>query len=140
MRKPLEEKNLEAIQFIKNLNYADYEKGKHVVNEDFFFLIQEYVAKEADQARYETHNNYVDIQYIVEGEEGMEVAPKNTMEVSVPYNPEKDVEFYVSKEGNCKMVITAGGYAVFYPQDAHKPCIRVKEPVTIKKIVGKVRV
>ena len=140
MRKPLEERIAEAIAFIEKLNFADYEKGKHIVNEDFFFLIQEYVAKEPKAARFETHNNYVDIQYIIEGVEGMEVAPKETMEVSIPYNPEKDVEFYVSKEGCCKMVLTAKGYAVFYPADAHKPCIRVGEPVTVKKIVGKVRV
>ena len=140
MRKPLEERVLEAIEFIKQLDYSNYEKGKHIVNDDFFFLIQEYEAKEPEAARYETHNNYVDIQYIVEGEEGMEVAQKNTMEISIPYNPEKDVEFYVSKEGSCKIVLTAGGYAIFYPQDAHKPCIRVDKPVTIKKIVGKVRV
>ena len=61
------------------------------------------------------------------------------MEVMNPYNPEKDVEHYVSIEGACKLVIAAGGYAVFYPNDAHKPCIRVNEE-TVKKIVGKVRV
>lgn len=140
MRKPLEERILEAIEFIKNLNYVDYEKGKHIVNDDFFFLIQEYVAKDPEVARFEAHKNYVDIQYIVEGQEGMEVAPLDTMEVLNPYNPEKDVMHLVSKPGCCKMLITAGGYAVFYPQDAHKPCIRVGEPVTVKKIVGKVRV
>ena len=140
MRKPLEERILEAIAFIEKINYADYEIGKHVVNEDFFFLVQEYVAKDPEVARFEAHKNYVDIQYIVEGQEGMEVAPLDTMEVLNPYNPEKDVMHLVSKEGCCKMLITAGGYAVFYPQDAHKPCIRVGEPVTVKKIVGKVRV
>lgn len=67
MRKPLGERILEAIAFIEKINYADYEIGKHVVNEDFFFIVQEYVAKEPEKARFEAHKNYVDIQYIVEG-------------------------------------------------------------------------
>lgn len=139
MRKPLQERIEEAVKFIENLNYDEYEKGKHIVNEDFYFLIQEYVAKDPEVARFEAHKNYVDIQYIVEGKEKMEVAPLDTMEVMNPYNPEKDVEHYLSKPDVCSMVIAAGGYAVFYPSDAHKPCIKVNEN-TVKKIVGKVRV
>ncbi len=139
MRKPLEERIKEAIAYIEQLNFNDYEKGKHIVNEDFYFLIQEYVAKDTEAARFEAHKNYVDIQYIVEGKEAMEVAPLDKMEVMNPYNPEKDVEHYVSIPDACKMVIAAGGYAVFYPNDAHKPCIKVNDNI-VKKIVGKVRV
>ena len=69
----------------------------------------------------------------------MEVAPLEKMEVMNPYNPEKDVEHLLNIEGACKMVIAAGGYAVFYPNDAHKPCIKVNDNI-VKKIVGKVRV
>ncbi len=139
MRKPLEERIQEAIAYIEQLNFNDYEKGKHVVNEDFYFLIQEYVAKDPEVARFEAHKNYVDIQYIIEGKEAMEVAPLEKMEVMNPYNPEKDVEHLLNIEGACKMVIAAGGYAVFYPNDAHKPCIKVNDNI-VKKIVGKVRV
>lgn len=139
MRKPLEERIQEAIAYIEQLNFSDYEKGKHVVNEDFYFLIQEYVAKDPEVARFEAHKNYVDIQYIIEGKEAMEVAPLEKMEVMNPYNPEKDVEHLFNIEGACKMINAAGGYAVFYPNDAHKPCIKVNDNI-VKKIVGKVRV
>ena len=37
MRKPLNERIEEAVEFIEKLNFDKYEKGKHVVNEDFFF-------------------------------------------------------------------------------------------------------
>ena len=140
MRKPLEERIQEAIAYIEQLNFSDYEKGKHVVNEDFYFLIQEYVAKDPKVARFEAHKNYVDIQYIIEGKEAMEVAPLEKMEVMNPYNPEKDVEHYHHKDGAAKFVVTKGGYAVFYPADAHKPGVRVGDNKKVKKIVGKVRV
>ena len=140
MRKPLEERIEEAVEFIEKLNFDEYEKGKHIVNEDFFFLIQEYDAKEKDVARFESHKNFVDIQYIVEGKESMEVCPVTIMEVMNPYNPEKDVEHYHHKDGAAKFVVTKGGYAIFYPADAHKPGVRVGDNKKVKKIVGKVRV
>ncbi len=140
MRKSLDERIQEAVEFIEKLNFDEYEKGKYVVNDDFFFMIQEYDAKEKDVARFEAHKNYVDIQYIVEGKESMEVCSVSIMEVMNPYNPEKDVEHYHDKEGVAKLVVTKGGYAIFYPTDAHKPGVRVGDNKKVKKIVGKVRV
>ena len=138
--KALQERIDEAVLFIENLCFDDDETRKHVVSDDFFFLIQEYDAKEPEVARFEAHKKYVDIQYIVEGKESMEVCPVSIMEVMNSYNPEKDVEHYHNKENVAKVVVTSGGYAIFYPWDAHKPGVRVGDNKKVKKIVGKVKI
>ena len=138
--KTLQEKIAETLKFMENLNFDEMEVGKHVINDDAFVLIQKYDSKEPDAVRFEAHRNYVDIQYVVEGKESIEVAAVTAMTVSESYDPERDVEFYEEPELASKYVLTDGGYAILYPADAHKPGVRVGESVAMKKMVGKVRI
>ena len=138
--KTLQEKIAEAIAFMENVNFDEMELGKHVINDDFFLLIQKYDSKDPSAGRFEAHKNYVDIQYVVEGKESIGIAAVAAMKVSEAYIPERDVEFYEEPEEAAEFVLTAGGYAILYPADAHKPGIRVGESVPMKKMVGKVRI
>jgi len=140
MSKTLQEKIAEALEVIQGVNFEEMELGKHVINDDLYLLIQKYESKDSEVARYEAHKNYVDIQYVLEGKEAIYVAPITIMEETAPYNPEKDVVFYHNIDQAATAVLTSGGYAILYPEDAHKPGVAVGEPVTVKKIVGKVRI
>ena len=140
MSKTLQEKISEALEVIKGVKFDEMELGKHVINDDLFILLQSYETKTSEEARYEAHKNYVDIQYIIEGTEAIYVAPITIMEETAPYSPEKDVVFYNDIDQAAAAVLTSGGYAVLYPADAHKPCVMVDGPATVKKIVGKVRI
>ena len=140
MSKTLQEKIKEALDAIEKINFDEAELGKHVINEDVFLLLQKYYSKAPEEARFETHNNYIDIQYVVEGKECLEIAPKTIMEVTESYDPERDLEFYKDVENATKIVLTDGGYVIIYPTDAHKPGVRVDESTEVKKIVAKVRI
>ena len=140
MSKTLQEKLAEALAFMENVKFDEMELGRHDINEDFFLLVQKYDSKEATEMRFESHKNYVDIQYVVEGKESIGIAPVSVMEVDEAYIPERDVEFYHDKEDAAKFVLTTGSYAILYPADAHKPGVRVGESVPVKKMVGKVRI
>lgn len=138
--KTLTEKINEAVAIIQSLNYEEMELGKKVINDDLYLLIQKYESKDPAVARHEAHKNYVDIQYVVEGKEAIEIAPVSAMEVDEPYSEERDVVFFKQPAQAATFVLTDGGYAVLYPEDSHKPGIAVGEPTTVKKIVGKVRI
>lgn len=140
MSKTLQEKIDEALKVIKNINFDEMELGKHVVNDDLFLLVQKYDSKEPAQMRHEAHKKYVDIQYVVEGKECIEITPVTVMEVDEPYSEERDVVFFKDAAQAAKVVLTDGGYAILYPEDSHKPGMRVGESVPVKKIVGKVRI
>ncbi len=141
MSKKLAEKIAEALQVIEGIEFEKMELGKHVVNEDFYFLIQEYETKDPAVARHEAHKNYVDIQFVVEGKEAIDIAPMMFMEVDEAYNEQRDVVFFKEPKQATRFVLTNGGYAILYPEDSHKPGLRVGEtPVKVKKIVGKVRI
>lgn len=138
--KTLAEKISEAVELIQSLNYDELELGKKVINDDLYLLIQKYESKDPMVARHEAHKNYVDIQYVVEGKEAIEIAAADAMEVDEPYDPDRDVVFFKQPEVAANFVLTDGGYAILYPQDSHKPGEAVGAPSTVKKIVGKVRI
>ena len=140
MKKTLAEKIAEALEVIQAVEFEKTELGKHAVNDDFFYLVQEYESKDPAVARHEAHKAYVDIQYVVEGKEAIDIAPAMFMEVEEEYDVARDVVFFKEPKQATRFVLTDGGYAILYPEDSHKPGVRVDEPVKMKKIVGKVRI
>lgn len=140
MSRTLQEKIDATLEAIENLNYEKTELGKIIIDEDIFLLVQKYMSKDPEVARFETHNDYLDIQYVVSGKECMEIAPKTIMTVTEPYDAARDVEFYEDVENATKVVLTDGAYVIVYPTDAHKPGVRVGASMEIKKIVAKVRI
>ena len=99
----------------------------------------------ADDKRMEAHEKFIDIQYVASGEEKFFFADKKIFEATEPYNPEKDVEFYDSadfeKSAQAEAsVLHAGEFAVFFPDDAHKPSLITDGVHDIKKILLKIPV
>ena len=106
-----------------------------------YAMVQEYNTKLTADAKFEGHRNYIDIQFMVSGTEVMKWADIAKMTENVPYNPDKDCQFYAPREGAAEAAVEAGEYAIFFPQDIHMPCVSLNEtPAAAKKVVVKVRV
>jgi biofilm protein TabA len=103
-----------------------------------FALNQVYCGREASEAKYESHLNYIDIQYIVSGTEMIKVCPRAKLKIETPYNPQEDIEFYFDQPGS-QFLLTTGMLAIFYPEDAHAPGIAVGEGL-IRKSVIKIKI
>lgn len=140
MRKSLEERMEAALKFMESLKFEEQELGKHVVDDDFYYLVQTYESKLPEEARYEAHERYIDIQYVVEGKERIDISPASVLEVEEPYSEEKDVMFFKAPQRAASVVLTDGGYVILYPEDAHRPGVCAGQPMAMKKIVGKVRI
>ena len=134
------EKKLEkALEIIEDLDWETVECGTYTVDDDIFYMVQEYETKHPQEARYEAHEKYVDIQYIVKGEERMEFADATKLKVDEAYNKKKDVVFFKEPKVIDAFIVSAGDYRIFYPEDAHRPGLCVGEPSKVKKILAKVR-
>ena len=94
-----------------------------------------------EQVEMEAHRKYIDIQYVVSGEEVMGWAQLGTVAEMSAYNPEKDVQTgsFPTAEMTPALV-RAGQAAVFFPEDAHAPKLAWVKPGMVKKIVVKVGV
>lgn len=137
---PVHEKFAEAFSFIQKAVAQDLPVGKYELDGDrLYAMVQAYNTKPAENAKFEAHLRYIDIQYIVSGVEAMKFANIGKMEVSVPYDEAKDCAFYHDNAQAAVAVLEAGEYAIFFPQDIHMPGVARSQPSAVKKIVVKVK-
>ncbi len=117
--------------------------GKVVLDRDqLFALPQRYETSPAADRRFEAHRKYIDIQYILEGEEIIEHAPVEWLpEVTEPYSDDRDVMFFRDPAGCSRTLLRAGDFAVYFPPDGHKPCCQAgAAPAAVRKVVMKIAV
>jgi YhcH/YjgK/YiaL family protein len=133
-------KNLKTgFDFLKSTNLESINTGRHEIDGDMIFaLVSEYDSKKPEDCRLESHRIYTDIQYIVSGKELIGFETLRNQEATSEYVPEKDIAFYLG-EGT-PLLIEAGMFAVFFPQDVHRPCIKVDQSEKVKKVVIKVKI
>jgi len=114
-------------------------KGKYPIDGDnVFATVTEDPSKDFEKTSWESHRKYIDLQYIITGDEKMGVWPVRKAIVIKEYDEKKDVANY-SAEGKF-YVGTPGTFFIFFPTDAHRPNITPGGNKSVKKIVIKVRV
>lgn len=105
-----------------------------------FALVQSYGTVPAGEKQYETHRNYIDIQYVAAGSEVIYHAPAGGLNAVTDYDAEKDFQLFADPAAATPLSLTPGRFALFYPHDAHKPGCVNGAPARMKKVVIKVRV
>lgn len=108
------------------------------LDEENFALEQAYNSRDRGECFFESHRKYIDVQFILGGEEIIEVSNTNLLAVALAYNEELDFTKYKDANESSSIVLKAGDVAIFYPQDAHMPCIKVTDSVKVLKAVVKV--
>lgn len=129
-----------AVDFLKNTDLKNLQPGKYEIDGKHVYAnVVEYTTIPWEEAKYETHHHYTDIQYVIYGSETMTYAPIDGLKEKVPYNEEKDVVFYDNENPGLKVVVKAGEYMIFNPWDGHKPKAADGEPASIKKVIVKIK-
>lgn len=129
-----------GFDFIARVIEEGIEPGKYELDgKNVYASVQEYTTKD-DTEKFEGHKNYIDIQYIISGQETMEYSNIAECEAITSYNSEKDVEFFVSNGFKTRMECTADSFAIFFPNDIHKPGIKLDANSPVKKVVVKVHI
>lgn len=69
-----------AFEFIINNNLNELKVGNYEIDGDkVFAFVQEYTTQAAVDKRWESHEKYIDIQYIIDGEEVMGYVPIHSL-------------------------------------------------------------
>ena len=132
-------KNLaKALDFLTGTDLKSMpDERVEIDGERVFAFFQRYDTLPAND-RPEAHRKYIDIQYLIEGEELIGIAPLSAMKREVEARPERDIWFYEGETVNIS--IGGGRLAIFFPQDAHAPGIAAAESRPVRKVVVKVAV
>ena len=128
-----------GFEYLKNTDFSAVEVGRYEIDgKNVFALVSEYDSKKPEDCRLEAHQIYADIQYIVSGKEAIGFATLNAQTITSEYNPDKDIVFFSGE--TTSLILEAGMFAVFYPQDVHRPCLQIDGPEKVKKVVIKVKI
>jgi biofilm protein TabA len=126
--------------FLKETNLDTIRPGKYPIDGDNAYAsVTENPTKNPENAKWEFHRKYIDIQMVIKGSEKMGIVPLSKTTESEAYNETKDVGFVTSTDGD---IYTAepGTFLIFFPSEAHRPSIKTEGCDKDKKIVIKVRV
>ena len=134
----LQDKNTLEYKSLANIGLD--ECNKIVLDENCFVLEQAYITKDKRDCFFESHRKYIDIQYIFEGSEIMEVENINKLQITQEYNESLDFAKYKQRPNSSTLIINENELAIFYPNDAHMPCIKVDNNQKIIKAVFKIAV
>jgi biofilm protein TabA len=130
-----------AFAFLKDNDLKKIEAKRHDIDGDNLFVsVTEYTTKNPEDAKYEAHRKYIDIQYVIAGKELIGIAPLTAKDkVSQEYNDAKDIEFMTVKKGTM-MQANPAKFFIFFPEDAHMPNLKDGSNSAVKKAVVKVKI
>lgn len=136
----LEEKFTKAYDWLNNNDILSLKDGKYDICDGVFALVQRYKTVPFDKARFETHNDYFDIQYLADGYESFGVALREDLELEES-KPEADCYFYKHPEFYSVVNLKKGMAVVVPPEEAHQPRAAYQgKEMDVVKVVVKVHI
>lgn len=127
-----------ALEILSGLDPA-HKTGRFEISPEIYFSIEEYETRERECGRYESHEKYIDIQCMLEGEELLYCAPVGELETEENLLGERDIIFYKKTDKGIAKLLKKGEPVILYPGDGHMAGIQNGERRRVKKAVFKVR-
>lgn len=115
-------------------------EGLHPLGEPGFYArVMSYPLKSREVARYEAHRQTIDVQYTVEGGEGIELAVPAELTPLHDYSAEKEVEHFATPPcGVALLENLAGRFTVLLPGEPHLPQLQIRSYAAVRKVVIKI--
>lgn len=129
-----------AFDYLQQTDFSKVEKGKYEIEgTDIFAIVNEYDTIATAGEQMESHRKYIDVQYIVSGEEliGHDFLQQQTP--SKAYDDTADFMLFAETPVFFSR-LQQGMFSIFFPTDLHMPNIKVGEPAPVKKVVMKISV
>lgn len=131
---------VEGLRFLQSAA-ADKPVGHYLLTGENFANVDEYDTKRVNSVGFEAHRKYIDIQFLLRGEERVLVRPLETACCTMPYDEGRDAAFYRHDEAGATELRLGNGYfVILFPDDAHEPQLCIDGPQPVRKIVVKVAV
>lgn len=128
----------EVFDYIKMHDLSGEKPGRiEWMGKDLYINVEEVEGREEAEADLEIHREYIDIQMPLVGKERLGWKALNDLgKEGTEYNRERDIAFYREK-GDIYFTLLPGQFVIFFPEDAHAPCLG-KE--IRKKLVVKIKI
>ena len=117
----------------------DKAPGRYALQDESIFMnVMQFPTQSADKKKAELHEQYVDIQLLLAGEEQVLFGIKTSARECEEMHVEEDYQLCQRIDNQQAVTLKPGMFAVFMPGEPHKPGCQVDSPAEIKKVVVKV--
>ena len=130
-----------AIKHLQNTDFTKLAAGPYdLQGKDIYVQVIDMETKAEEAAKPEVHRKYIDVQYSPQGREIIGFArDTGRNRVAEDLLENRDLLFYEQLENESRLVMLPGSFAIFFPEDVHRPGIQCGEKAAIRKIVIKVK-
>lgn len=114
-----------VFDYLKSVDLLARPAGKIVLEEgEIWVNVDEVAGKSRETAKLEAHNKYIDIQFPLLKNEtfGWQARERAQEKIEKEYNEKDDIVFY-GDTPSFFFTLPVGDFVVFFPEDAHAPCI-----------------
>lgn len=131
---------INVLNMLKKINEDSLLGVTNLIGDKMYIDIHTYLTKNICECRFEGHRDMIDIQYMIRGSEIIEWANKTTLITEKEYDYDRDIEFFEVPENEVltKIHMKSGCFAVFFPDDAHRPQINDGYSSSVLKAVIKI--
>lgn len=135
------EKLYKYIQFASSFRYDETEDTKVMLDDGDYMSVESCHTEPAVMRRMEGHEKFIDIHYLISGEEWIGTVPRSKKTVLHESYTDRDLYFFSGEKEESKILLTPGRFAIFYPVDLHRPlCAGTSGCKAIRKAIIKVHV
>lgn len=131
------------VDIIEKTDFIKKDDGTIKIDaDDLYYILTTYnTSNNIEEKPAEAHRKFIDLQYILYGEEKIGYADYSSPKMLLKeYDEGSDAEFFKRIENESFFVLKKGMYAVFFPEDVHRPGLTNKETRGIRKVIFKIPV
>ena len=127
----------EAFEILKEFTSDFYQNYK---SDDVIINVSDSVTSDLSNGGtlkpFEAHRNYIDIHYVIDGEECLGYSNIKDLTPTTEYKVDGDYQLY---EGVInRIILRKGDFCIVFPEDAHIPCMNTDREHTVKRCVVKI--
>ena len=136
----LKDLSLVAYKFLQDFNSDDYPDGRYELSDRCYVNIESYSTQSREERRFEAHQKFIDVQYMISGQEIITVCPVTELEICEAYASDKDIVFYRNEPKGIDYILSENDFLIFRPGEGHMPCICINQKEIVRKAVIKIPV
>ncbi|HKN04363.1 MAG TPA: N-acetylneuraminate anomerase [Buttiauxella sp.] len=115
------------------------EPGRYTLQGDTLFMnVMQFSTQPPSEKKAELHQEYIDIQVLLEGNEQISFGITGSARQCDEFHADEDYQLCSNIENPQTLTLRPGMFAVFMPNEPHKPGCVAALPEEIKKVVIKV--
>lgn len=131
----------QSIEYIKDNVNSNTPVGRYDIDGDnMFFMVSDSTLRHIHEANPEFHKKYLDVQIVLDGQEGMAVStlPPHT-KVLDDKLADNDIAFIETPPEETMLILQSNDFIVFLPNEVHKPLCTINNKITtVRKVVVKI--